>query len=320
MTNRERVLAAVAGKPVDYVPAGFWIHFPEDCMETEKAIQAHLDYFEKTGTSIMKIMNENLVPCDIPIRQASDWKNLKAFNKNSKFIKDQLEIVKRILDKTHDKGVTLLTVHGIVASAWHARGGSAGYETGSQLLVNHLREDPAAVQYGYEVISDALAILTEEAIAAGIDGIYYAALGGEEYLYTDEEFDKFVKPNDLKILNAAKNRSCFNILHMCKDRLKLERYKDYPADVVNWGVYEQNPSLEEGKKIFHNAAILGGLDDRAGVLVDGTKEEIEKEIFSILDRMGSHKFLLGADCTLPTEISYEKIKAAVMAPKKYIER
>jgi len=62
------------------------------------------------------------------------------------------------------------------------------------------------------------------------------------------------------------------------------------------------------------------LDDRAGVLVEGTKEDIEREIFSILDRMGSDKFLLGADCTLPTEISYEKIKDAVMAPKKYAKR
>lgn len=320
MTNRERVLAAVAGKPVDYVPAGFWLHFPEDCVETEQVIQAHLDYFDKTGTSIMKIMNENLVPCDIPIRKASDWKNLKPFDKNSKFIQNQIEIVKRIVDKTHDKGVTLLTVHGIVASAWHARGGSAGYETGSGLLVDHLREDPQAVRHGYEVISDALVILTEEAIAAGAEGIYYAALGGEKYLYTDEEFEEYVKPYDLKILEAAKNRPCFNILHMCKDRLNLERYKDYPADVINWGVYEQNPSLEEGKKIFPNAAILGGLDDRAGVLVEGTKEDIEREIFSILDRVGSDKFLLGADCTLPTEISYGKIKEAVMAPKKYAKR
>ena len=31
MTNRENVIAAVRGEPVDRVPAGFWLHFPEDC-------------------------------------------------------------------------------------------------------------------------------------------------------------------------------------------------------------------------------------------------------------------------------------------------
>ncbi len=317
MNSKERVLAAAAGKPVDYVPAGFWLHFPEDCRETEKCIQAHLDFFEQTGTGIMKIMNENLVPCDVPIKNGSDWKNIKPFNRNSKFITDQIEIVKRILDKTHDKGVTLLTVHGIVASSWHARGGSDGYGTGSQLLVDHLRQDHDAVHQGYEVISDALAILTEEAIAAGVDGIYYAALGGESYLYNEEEFETYVKPFDLKILEAAKKRTGFNVLHVCKDRLNLARYQDYPADVINWGVYEQNLSLEEGKKLFPNMAILGGLDDRAGVLVDGTAQEIEKEVYGILDRMGTRKFLLGADCTLPTEIPYANIRAAVEAAQKY---
>ena len=168
----------------------------------------------------------------------------------------------------------------------------------------------------YDRISDALAILTEEALKIGVDGIYYAALGGESYLYTDEEFEEFVKPNDLKVLNAASGRSAFNILHMCKDRLNLNRYKDYPADVVNWGIYEQNPSLAEGKKIFGDRAILGGLDDRAGVLVSGTEEEIRKEVHKIINEMGTTKFLLGADCTLPTEIEFSRIRAAVQAARE----
>ena len=35
MTNRENVIAAVRGEPVDRVPAGFWLHFPEDCFYGE---------------------------------------------------------------------------------------------------------------------------------------------------------------------------------------------------------------------------------------------------------------------------------------------
>lgn len=317
MNARERVLAAVNKQPVDRAPAGFWLHFPAECSNGESAVAAHLDFFEKTGTDIMKIMTENLVPHDIPIRQPADWKNLKPFARNSKFITDQVDIVKRILDQVHDKGIVLATIHGIVASAWHARGGSDGYETQNSFLAEHLRADPQAVAYGYEIISDAVAMLTEECLAAGVDGIYYAALGGESYLFNEEEFDRYIKPNDLKILNAAKNRSAFNILHICKDRLNLNRYQDYPAEVVNWGVYEGNPSLEEGQRIFPDKVILGGLDDRAGVLVDGTDKEIEAAVFSILDRMGTTNFILGADCTLPTEIDYAKIRAAIQAAESY---
>lgn len=320
MNARERVLAAVAGKPVDRTPAGFWLHFTEDKQNGEAAVQAHLDYFEKTGTDIMKIMTENLVPHDVPIKTASDWKNIKPFTRNSKFITDQVEIIKRILDKVHDQGIVLATIHGIVASAWHARGGPAGYETGSSFLAEHLRENPEAVSYGYQVIAEAVALLTEESLKAGVDGIYYAALGGESYLFNDEEFERYIKPCDLRILEAAKKVPAFNILHVCKDRLNLGRYTDYPCEVVNWGVYEQNPSLEEGKKLFPGKVLLGGLDDRAGVLVDGPKEAIEQEVYSVLDRMGTTGFLLGADCTLPTEIPYAHIRTAVEATGKYASR
>lgn len=317
MNNRENTIAAVRGEKTSRVPAGFWLHFPEDCFHGERAIQAHLDFFEQTKTDLMKIMNENVIPCDVPIREPSDWKAVRAYSRDAKFIQDQMEITKRIVDKVHNKGIVLLTVHGLVASAWHARGGTAGYETGSAFLTEHLRKDPASVRTAYEAISDTLCVIVEEAFQAGVDGIYYAALGGESYNYTDEEFAEFVKPFDLKVLEAARKRPAFNVLHICKDRLNLERYRDYPADVINWGVYEQNPSLLEGRKIFADKAILGGLDDRAGVLVDGTQEDIRREVHRVIEQMGTNKFLLGADCTLPTEIPVSHIRAAVEAAADY---
>src|SRR5690606_38411844 len=107
--------------------------------------------------------------------------------------------------------------------------------------------------------------------------------------------------------------SAFNVLHICKDNVNLNRYSDYDPDVVNWAVHDGNLSLQEGKALFPNSTILGGLDDRSGVLVSGTDEEIEQAVFAILDQVGSHKLFLGADCTLPTDIAYERIHVAVEA-------
>ena len=172
MTNRENVIAAVRGEPVDRVPAGFWLHFPEDCFYGEQSVQAHLKFFRESGTDIMKIMNENVFPCDIPIREPADWGKIRPFGRTAPFIQDQLEITKRILDQVHDQGVVLLTVHGLVASAWHARGGTAGYERGhSSFLTDHLRRDPKAVKQAYEAITETLCVLTEEALKAGVDGV-----------------------------------------------------------------------------------------------------------------------------------------------------
>lgn len=76
---------------------------------------------------------------------------------------------------------------------------------------------------------------------AGVDSVYYAGLGAETRWYTDEEFAKWIKPFDLKIMKAIKDAGGYCFLHMCKSGLNMKRYdEDYAAlaDVVNWGVYE----------------------------------------------------------------------------------
>ena len=41
----------------------------------------------------------------------------------------------------------------------------------------------------------------------------------------------------------------------------------------------------------------------------------EEEVRQVLHIMEGHRFLLGADCTLPTEIAYDRIRTAVEAVK-----
>lgn len=320
MTSRERVFAALEGKPVDRIPVGFWFHFPKEQHHGDAAVKAHKDFLQQSGTDILKIMTENLIPTQGYIKKATDWKQLKPFARNSQFIVDQIDIVKRVLEQAKGEVAVLTTVHGVVASTWHAYVGPDEYETRRGELAQMLREDKEAMLYGMDVVTEAVMMLTEEMMRAGVDGIYYAALGGEKNIFTDEEFAEYIKPRDLKIMQAANGRTGFNVLHMCKDGLNLNRYADYPCDVVNWGVYENNPSLEEGLKIFPGKVLLGGLDDRAGVLVDGPDAAIEDEVCSILKRMEGNRFILGADCTLPTEIPFSHIQAAVNGTKKYAAR
>ena len=132
-----------------------------------------------------------------------------------------------------------------------------------------------------------------------------------------EEFDEVIKPCEIRLLREAKDENHFVMLHMCKDHLDLTRYADYPCDAVNWGIYSDNISLEEGRKLFAGKTILGGLDDRDGVLVHGTKEQIERRVAELMDEMKGYPFILGADCTLPTDIPYDNIRAAIEATRKH---
>ena len=48
------------------------------------------------------------------------------------------------------------------------------------------------------------------------------------------------RPLDQLILSEIQKAGCAAVLHICKDRLDMERYRSYNSccDVVNWGVYE----------------------------------------------------------------------------------
>ena len=118
-------------------------------------------------------------------------------------------------------------------------------------------------------IADALCELVSASAALGVDGIYYAALGGERHFFTDEEFYQWIAPFDRRILQTARQAGVYTFLHICKENLNMQRYKDYGGlvDVVNWGVYETDFPLEAGRELFPQAAIMGGLANRSGVLV-----------------------------------------------------
>lgn len=317
MTKRDRVLRAIRKEPVDFVPSCFSLHFPKEKNSGEAGVRAHLDFFRDTGADIAKIMNENLVPSPgMGSSFPEAYADVRAFGRDTDFIVDQIDFTKRILDGLDDEYFTLGTLHGICASALHPIERSGiDYEKARDLQLLSLREAEGTTLSAFNRIADGLCGLVEGYKEAGVDAIYYAALGGEPRWFSDEEFDKWIKPFDLKIMKAIKEAGMYCFLHICKDGLNMQRYRDYASlsDVVNWGVYEVPFSLEEGRKLFPGCTIMGGLRNRSGVLVDGSAEEIREEVRSVINGFGRTGFILGADCTLATEQDMGRLRAAIEA-------
>lgn len=319
MTKKERVAAVIKGKPAEGVPSGFSLHFPSDVASGDAGVRSHLEFFRQTDTDILKIMNENLIPDVGDILNPWDWNKIPSYSLHDPFMMNQLDTVKRILESCDQDAFLLGTIHGICASAIHPIESRYGYEKVRELFCAHLREDKTPFLEALKRIADGMCQLAQRYIELGLDGVYYAALGGERHYFTDDEFAEYIEPFDRQILTAVKEAGGYNFLHMCKDNLNLQRYTSYGnlADVVNWGVYENDFSLEQGKSLFPESTIMGGLANRSGVLIHGTKEELEAEVNNIIQHFGTERLILGADCTLPTELSYERVNIAVNAARNY---
>lgn len=321
MTKRERVIAAINKEETAGIPSAFSLHFPEDKKTGEACVEAHLKFFKETDTDICKIMNENLIPVFGEIHSPEDYDRLiPKMTMDDDFMRRQMELTKAILAGCEKDVFTMGTLHGICASGIHPiEQAGINYYAARQMQVDFLRWDEEKMLSAMQRITDVLCELARAYIEAGVDAVYYAALGGENCFFTDEEFAKWIKPFDLQVMDAIRNAGGYCFLHICKDGLNMERYRDYAehADVINWGVYEAPYSLESGKELFGGKTIMGGLPNRNGVLVDGTAKEIEEEVNRIISEFGNKGFILGADCTLATEQDLEKVRTAVNAARNY---
>jgi uroporphyrinogen decarboxylase len=160
----------------------------------------------------------------------------------------------------------------------------------------------------------------KECVRLGVDGFYASTQGGEAGRFRDAGvFARHVKPFDLALMNEMKRTCPFNILHVCDYNAPysdLSPFVDYPGHVVNC-----NPQLTGTKLSWAEIArmfgrpCMGGID-RHGLIASAGPAEIGRDVARVLND-ASRPFMLGADCTLPGDIKWENIRAAIDAAHAY---
>ena len=317
MNEKERIYNVLEGKAVDRAPTGFWLHFPESMHHGDAAIRAHLKFMEETGIDILKVMNENLLyDGESRILSTADLDKMRGYTRRDKIFVDQMDIIKRICDQTQGRYPVLATIHGLIASVFHGTGFAGNYNTMGYGLSVFNREQPQKMKRVFEMYTDTLLELVDCSLEAGADGIFYAALGGESKWFFHDEYMEYVSVHEQRLYQHIKEKTRFNVLHICKSDIDFERFTVLDPAVVNWSIFHNNMSLTEGARLFPNSIILGGFQDRQGVLVDGTEAEIEAHTKKILKEMEGRPFIVGADCTLPTEIAPERVHSVVRAVER----
>lgn len=308
MNKRERVIAALENRETDFVPVGFWYHFPEEKQSGQACIDAHLDFYRKTGQDFIKIMCDGYFgyPNDVLInmKNTSDLYNMKPLGKEHPFIRGQVERAKAIVDAV---GKECCVFYNVFCPLSYFR-----LQTDWDTMMECVKKDKDAVKHACGVIAeDARALVNALINEAGCDGIYYCVQNAELFRFTEAEYREIVRPYDLDVLDFANSISRYNILHCCGwggDKNRLEVWKDYKAAAVNWAVYVEDMDLSEGRGFFSADCVLGGFDNRPeGVMYSGSIDEIKAETKRLVQSAGKCGTIIGADCTLKNDIDLERI-------------
>lgn len=303
MNKRDTLLSLIHDPtPPEHIPAAFFMHFDQAYHSGQAAIDKHLEFFRATGMDFVKIQYEQPLPSAV-VRQASDWAQAPAYPES--FFEPTVRVVEGLVKAAKNEALVVLTLYSPFMWARHIAGEAD--------FAQHLQENPEAVKKGLEIVTENVLNLIRACKRVGVDGFYASTQGGEAFRFPGMDiFQKYIKPTDLAVWEEIKTCT-FNILHICDYEGSyddLTPFLDYPGHVVNASlkVGQRTLTPKEVSQMFKRP-FMGGLE-RKKVIATGSAEEIRQAAQDVLDQ-APERFILAADCTVPSETPLENLKTAV---------
>ena len=293
-SKRELVLKAFKGEAVDRVPVGFWHHFTteEEWLKgfsnpeiIEKNLNGHKNFLHKVKPDFVKLMSDGYFAYPNPaihkgLENISDLAGIEPLGADHPWITEQVELVKKIRAGFEED---IVAIYNIFAPVTYFKWLVGEVSGGDDLIANFIDQDAATLKKVLDTIGQDIASLSQRIIKeAGADGIYLSVQSIQDARVTQEVYKNIIAPSELHVLEAANEAGGVNILHICG---------------------------YEGREIFGGRTVLGGFENgKNGLLYTGDKAAIQAETKRIIAETGTTGLVIGADCTIPSDIDEERIE------------
>ncbi|OON89171.1 uroporphyrinogen decarboxylase family protein [Pyramidobacter sp. C12-8] len=304
-THKQRIENALALKENDRTPYSMWMHFPNRDRHPRRLAELALANQKKYDLDFIKYMPFGLyttidmgVDLDVypgfekaptlyepVIKDVKDWDRIRPVSG----VRGEYAVVlesQRILMEMMDEHVPFLQTLFSPATTLAKMCSPAA-------LVKHMREDPARVHRVLEMVTDTTIQFARASAALGADGFFYATqLSGRKTMETAEH-EEFVMKYDLEVLNAVKDLTWFNVLHMHGAAVRIDEVQHYPVQGLSWHDRDDGPSMEE-VRTYSSKAFVGGLSWGENWLTK-TEEQVSAEVREMCGHKG---VILGPGCVI----------------------
>ena len=280
----------------------------------DKNKAGHKKFIEEVKPDFVKLMSDGFFAYPQPsfkdFKSISGLTSIEPLGANHPWISAQVELVKSLIADFHED---IVAIYNIFAPVTYFKWLVGNVSGGDDNIADYISEDRDALKHVLDVIGQDIASLSQRVIKeAGADGIYLSVQSIQDNRVTADTYRDFIAPSELSVLKAADEAGGHNILHICGyegARNDIKLFKDYPAQVINWAVGPEGISLAEGRNIFGGRTVLGGFENgKDGLLYNGSKEAIQEKVKEIIADTGTHGLIIGADCTVPSDINHERIE------------
>lgn len=326
MNKIELLQSTIKGRGVGRIPFSFWTHFPEIDRDATKIAQATYKLYNDFDLDFVKTLNNGMYSIedygtiidfsevkkggvakviDTPIKIYNDFVKIKPLEITEGALLRELDYLEQLLLLINGEAPVIFMVFSPLTTLDKLTGGR---------LQSFFKEDTLGlIEKALDTIAETTKILAEKAIMMGAAGVYFASQSIATSKFTSDEFTKYGKPYDLKVLEGAQ-KGWFNAIHIHGDKIHFNLVKDYPLHVFNWHIGEAEPTIKKGKELT-GKCIMGGL--HRFDITENRKDILKKQIEeSLKESAGIHHILTpGCGVRLPFEsdtIRYiQKIKQEI---------
>jgi uroporphyrinogen decarboxylase len=323
VNKRERVLAALHGEPVDRPPVTLWRHFHRQDQTSEGLAHATLGFARRYDLDLVKVTPSGLYAIEdwgASISQSGDddapprlkrpvietpegWRRLAGLAVDHGSLGRGLQAVRAIgagLGRD-DAPPLLMTIFSPLTLA---------YKLAGDAMLQHLRQRPADLHFGLATIAETVARYSLAALAAGADGIFFAAQLARPSLLTADEYSAFGERYDRIVLEYLAPQKKLIILHLHGKDIFFDLANRYPVAAVSWHDREASPSLREAQEQT-SRALMAGLE--RDLLANGSPEEVTEQVRDARQQTGGQRLILSSNCVLHPATPDANLQAAVRA-------
>ena len=321
MTKTQRVEATLANAAVDRPAVSIWRHFYVEEQTGEALAEVMLTFQKTYDWDFMKInpramyhdqdwgnayrfsSDDHTKPemIDHAVKEPADFHKLGKLDVTEGVLGEHLKAIELIRDGLDPDVPFIMTVFTPLSIAAALAGGVENFRK--------TVSDPASLLAGLDTITATFEDFTRAVLDRGAAGLFLATTKyGTLDTLTIEEFERFSRPFDQRILSAA-GGAWFNMLHVCGANSMVRELSDYPAHALHWdNTHPSNPTLGHLREEVANLTLVGGVS--TDVLTDDARrDDLQGEVNDAYEATGGTGWFAGSTCTVETTTTDGQLRA-----------
>lgn len=166
-------------------------------------------------------------------------------------------------------------------------------------IYTYMESHKEALHHALKVVAENSINYAVASIKRGTQAIFFSVPASSEYV-TPEQYDNFMKPYDLHLLNGIRNQ--INdpriILHLHgSDETYFNEVLEYQPDGISWQDQLASPSIVEARKLY-DGVLMGGIDHEAINYLPLSR--LKDQIITAKKQGGNKRFILAPGCVIPS--------------------